>query len=152
MKYLFLLIFFIGNCSIGNSQILKKHRDSIDGAIDLSQFLGELHGVLPILSPITEPAVGFGLAAAGLYFITKENNDNQKFQKPDLVGLAGGYTENGTWFVGGGYSGYWKNDRIRYRGLLAYADVNLTYYSQLFPESSRAVSYTHLTLPTIYSV
>ncbi len=47
---------------------------------------------------------------------------------PDVAGIAGGLTENGTWFAGGGYAGFWKQDHIRYRGVLAYADVNLKYY------------------------
>lgn len=132
---LFTLLF--GFSFSGNAQILKKHRDSIDGAIDLSRFLSELHGVLPVVSPITEPAVGYGAAVVGLYFMTKENQKDQKYQKPDVIGLAGGYTENDTWFVGGGYSGIWKDDNIRYRGAFAYADVKLTYYSQLFPGLSR---------------
>jgi len=36
-------------------------RDSIDNAFDISKFLLELHGFLPIISPITEPAVGYGV-------------------------------------------------------------------------------------------
>ena len=136
-KHLLLFFLFLGFNFIGHSQLLKKHRDSIDDAIDLSRFLGELHGILPVVSPITEPAVGYGIAAAGLYFITKETDESQTYQKPDIAGISGGFTENGTWFVGGGYSGIWKNDRIRYRGLFAYADVNLTYYSQVYLENSR---------------
>jgi len=47
---------------------------------------------------------------------------------PDIVGAGGGLTQNGTWLVGGGYFGFWKNNTIRYRGVLGYADVNLKYY------------------------
>ena len=43
-------------------------KDSEDGAIDLSQFLLEANGVLPVVIPITEPAVGYGGGAALLYF------------------------------------------------------------------------------------
>jgi len=142
LKYLFFIFIFFGSISVGHSQILKKHRDSIDGAIDLSHFLSDLNGVLPVLSPITEPAVGYGLAGAGLYFINKEPQKNQTFQKPDIVGIGAGFTENGTWFVGGGYSGIWKNDHIRYRGIFAYGDVNLTYYSQLLPDKSKEFNLT----------
>ena len=46
----------------------SKYRDTLDNALDLSNFLMNLHGVLPIVMPITEPAVGFGAAAAGIYF------------------------------------------------------------------------------------
>ncbi len=140
--FIFFLFSFITN---GNSQILKKYRDSTDGAIDLSHFLKDLNGVLPIVSPITEPAVGFGAAVAGLYFIAKEENKDKTYQTPDIASLAGGYTENGTWFVGGGYVGFWKNDHLRYRGAIGYGDVNLTYYrpeGSLIPKKSEEFNIT----------
>ncbi len=140
-----LLLLFLGIGSNVRSQILKNHRDSIDNAIDLSKFLSELHGVLPIISPITEPAVGYGLAGAGLYFITKDNNGVKTYKKPDVVGVGGGFTQNGTWFAGGGYFGFWKNDRLRYRGAMGYGDINLTYYrpeSSLIPKKSEGFNIT----------
>jgi len=103
-------------------------RDSVDNAFDLSKFLLELHGFLPIISPITEPAVGYGAIGVGVYFIPKKEQQSKGFQMPDIVGAGGGLTQNGTWLVGGGYFGFWKNNTIRYRGVLGYADVNLKYY------------------------
>ena len=103
-------------------------RDTTDNAFDISKFLLELNGFLPILSPITEPAVGYGAIGVGVYFISKKEEQGQGFQMPDIVGAGGGLTENGTWLVGGGYFGFWKNNSIRYRGVLGYADVNLKYY------------------------
>jgi len=122
------ILFIIGFTFQSQAQFLKKHRDSIDGAIDLSHFLKDLNGVLPILSPITEPAVGYGLAAAGMYFITKEENEGKTYQAPDIASIAGGFTENGTWFAGAGYIGFWKNDNLRYRGAVGYGDINLEYF------------------------
>jgi len=107
----------------------KPFKDPEDGAFDISHYLFNLHGFLPILSPITEPAVGYGAALAGAFFIEKKQKDSvYKFQMPDIVGAAGGYTQNNTWFAGAGYFGFWKQDRIRYRGALGYADVKLKYY------------------------
>jgi hypothetical protein len=109
----------------------KKERvfiDTLDNAFDISHYMYNLNGLLPIVSPITEPAVGFGGALAALYFIPKKSNKNNKFQMPDIVGVAGGLTENGTWFAGAGYFGFWKDDHIRYRGVVGYGDVNLKYY------------------------
>ncbi len=103
-------------------------RDTLDNALDISYYLNNLHGVLPLVSPITEPAVGYGAAVAGLYFIPKKEAKKQGFSMPDIVGVAGGYTENGTWFAGGGYAGFWKDDHIRYRGVLGYGDIKLKYY------------------------
>jgi len=87
-----------------------------------------LNGLLPIPSPITEPAVGFGGAIATVYFIPKKKTDSLKFQMPDIIGIAGGLTENSTWFFGAGYVGFWKNDNIRYRGVVGYGDIKLKYY------------------------
>ena len=106
----------------------KLFKDSIDDAFDISHYLYDLHGLLPVISPITEPAVGYGAAAALLYFIPKEKSETKKFQMPDIVAGAGGYTQNGTWFAGGGYIGFWNQDRVRYRGIAGYGDVNLTFY------------------------
>lgn len=106
----------------------KIFKDTLDGAFDISKYLLEIHGFLPVVSVITEPALGFGGVLAGIYFIPKEKAADQKFRMPDIAGIGGGYTENGTWFLGGGYAGFWKDDNIRYRGILGYGDINLKYY------------------------
>jgi hypothetical protein len=103
-------------------------RDSVDNAFDISRWLLDLHGFIPLLSPITEPAVGYGLAGAGVYFIPKKKANSPGFKMPDIVGLGGGFTQNGTWFAGGGYIGFWKDNHIRYRGILGYGNIRLKYY------------------------
>ena len=108
----------------------KTFKDPEDGAFDISYYMYNLHGFLPVPTLITEPAVGYGGALAGAFFIQKKNIDSVKFQMPDIVGIAGGYTQNQTWFTGAGYIGFWKQDRIRYRGVLGYADVKLKYYGE----------------------
>ena len=106
----------------------KTFKDTTDGAFDISHFLLDLHGFLPVVSPITEPAVGYGAIVAGLYFIPKKDTTVKHFIMPDIVLAAGGVTSNKTWFAAAGYMGFWKQDRIRYRGILGYADVKLKYY------------------------
>lgn len=106
----------------------KLFKDSIDDAFDISYYLYDLHGLLPVISPITEPAVGYGVAGSLLYFIPKKKSETKKFQMPDIVAGFGGYTENTTWFAGGAYIGFWNQDRVRYRGILGYGDVKLTFY------------------------
>ena len=96
----------------------KMFTDTLDGAFDISRWLFELHGFIPLVSVITEPALGYGGVAAAAYFIPKKNIPQGQFRMPDIVGAGGGYTQNGSWFLGGVYAGFWKNDRIRYRGVL----------------------------------
>ena len=84
----------------------------------------EKNKFLPVALPITEPAVGYGLAAGLLYFFEKKDSS----QVADMAAGVGGFTSNGTWFAGGGYLGYWKNDHIRYSGFAGYGHINLDYY------------------------
>ncbi len=106
----------------------KLFKDSLDGAFDISKWLFELHGFVPIISPITEPALGYGAAVTGVYFIPKKKTAKNEFRMPDIVGVGGGYTQNGTWYAGAGYAGFWRDDHIRYRGIFGYGNINLKYY------------------------
>lgn len=121
-----LLLGFADSTSAQKKQ--KAFIDSLDHAFDISYYLKNLHGLLPIISPITEPAVGYGAAGAGLFFIPKKDDDRKGFKMPDIAGAAVGYTENGTWFTGAGYVGFWNKDRIRYRGVVGYGNIKLKYY------------------------
>lgn len=119
----------------------KPLTDTLDNAFDLSYYLYNLHGFLPVITPITEPAIGYGAAVAGMFFIPKKKSNDLEFQMPDIVGVAGGLTTNGTWFAGVGYIGFWKKDHIRYRGIFGYGDINLTYYGGVKPAEFSTSSY-----------
>jgi hypothetical protein len=104
--------------------------------------------LVPIPIFVTEPAIGYGLGAAVAYFHKREEdgeggdpslgpglttgttNDRRKGQKrpPDTTGVAAAYTDKGTWLVGGGHFASWRQDRIRYTGVLAYANIESTFY------------------------
>ena len=133
MKFHLKIIAIIILCCVNLNNLFsqkgdKMFRDSLDGAFDISTYLFELHGFLPIISPITEPALGYGLVGAGVYFIPKKKTSKNEFKMPDIVGLGGGYTQNGTWFAGAGYIGFWRDDQLRYRGIFGYGDINLKFY------------------------
>ena len=51
-----------------------KWRSPDDGWVDLSTFLDEPYGFVPVVWPITEPAIGYG-AAVALAFIGKTGSD-----------------------------------------------------------------------------
>src|SRR5262245_27775166 len=68
-----------------------------DGWPDLSTFLDSKLGFLPIASPITEPAVGYG-AAGGLMFLSKSFGDVAAgLGRPNITVVGGMGTSNGTW-------------------------------------------------------
>ncbi|MEN8247414.1 MAG: hypothetical protein ABFS32_00650 [Bacteroidota bacterium] len=122
-----LLVLLVNLQSVKAQEKQSLFIDTLDNAFDVSHFLLDLHGLLPVVSPITEPAVGYGATVALMYFIPKKDK-KARFQMPDIVTAMGGLTQNNTWFAGGGYIGFWKDDRVRYRAMAGYADVNLKYY------------------------
>ncbi len=115
--------------------------DPADGKLDASKYLAEKKGFLPVPIIITEPAVGYGLGVAAVFFhdpLAGKTPPGEEFEpNPDLDGnlkspsvsaLFGGYTENETWFAGGMHHGIWKDDNIRYTGVLVRANVNMKFY------------------------
>jgi hypothetical protein len=129
MRYfLLILALLVSSLMFGQDKKQSLMRDTLDNKLDISQYLYGLTGFLPVLAPITEPAVGYGAAGALLYFVPTRAYDSTKFQIPDIAGLLGGYTENNTWLAGGFYAGFWNEDRIRYQGIIGYADAKLKFY------------------------
>ena len=79
------------------TQTPSKFWSEDDGWLDVSGFLDERYGFIPLLIPITEPAVGYG-AALALAFIDKPFSEAQAgFGRPDITVVGGLGTENGTW-------------------------------------------------------
>lgn len=122
------------------ADISDEFKDSEDGMLDASDYLSShLLGFLPVPRIITEPAVGYGLGLAAIFFHESEAQKAQQTSGaaaetvpvlPENISLlAGGATANGTWAVGGGHLGFWREDRIRYRGGAGYANINLDFYS-----------------------
>ena len=109
--FIFIILFQINPTASQSRKGIFK--DSLDNAFDISKYLLDLHGFLPLPYPVTEPALGYGLVVAGVYFIPKEKT-SEEFKMPDIVGIGGGYTQNGSWFGGGGYMGFWKDGSIRF--------------------------------------
>jgi len=100
--------------------------DPSDGYLDMSNWILDKEGILPVPVIITEPAVGYGGGLAGVYFHDKPGA--RKGTPPSVSALVGAATENGTWFVGGGHMGIWANDNIRYTGGLGGGLVKMDYY------------------------
>jgi len=113
--------------------------DAEDGKMDISDYLSGTTGFLPVPIIITEPAVGFGIGAAVAYFHQPKEIDRDQHPHrgpPSIsVGFAAG-TENGTSLYGGAHSGVWRNDHVRYLGVVAAADVNLRFYPNLGQQSA----------------
>ncbi len=124
--------------------------DPDDGMLDASRYLSERPGsFLPVPVVITEPAVGYGLGLAGVFFHESEEQKAQRLASaaeeqqailPENISLAaGGATENGSWFAGGGHLGFWKKDSLRYKGFVGLGSFNLEFYSLGFVDLERPV-------------
>jgi hypothetical protein len=103
-------------------------RSAEDGWLDISGFLDEKYGFLPIAMPITEPAVGYG-AAAALAFISSplgEAADGHNRPNITMVGVLG--TANGTYGALVGDVRYWLDDRLQTVAGLIYTSVNLDFH------------------------
>lgn len=133
---LFSILFLVLFAFKLNAQESKKpfavFRDSLDQAIDISDFLLNKKGFLLVPSIITEPAVGYGALGAAVYF---HSSYSAKKGPPSMSGVLGGGTQNGTWMAGAFHVGYWKRDRIRYMGAVARTYVNIGYYGAGLIES-----------------
>ena len=111
ISIVFLAVLFIGSATASANSPGKKEkgtkkekrkgtfRDSLDNAFDVSNWMSQLGGFLPLPSIITEPAVGYGLMMNMVFFHpTKESVDKNAEQSKQLslpsMTVAGGvYTE-----------------------------------------------------------
>jgi Omp85 superfamily domain len=119
--------------------------DPDDGKFDVSNFLLQHKGALPVPILITEPAVGYGLGL-GLLFFSQPATDTESSTPrdgkdripPNVTALGGLYTQNGTWAAAAGHFHTWDDDRYRYLGAIAKVDAHLDYFGL----SSQPRSYT----------
>lgn len=105
--------------------------DPTDGAFDVDRFLASRHGFVPLVVPVTEPAVGLGLAG-GLVFLHGKLGGEQDAEgrriPPSVSAAIGMYTSNGSWAAGGGHLGHWAEGSVRYVGGAAYTSLRLSVF------------------------
>jgi hypothetical protein len=119
-----------------------------DGAFDVSNFLASRTGFLPVVIPITEPAVGYGLGIGLTFFhekppVVQDPNGQTRTILPTASVLFGVSTENGTWGAGVGHLHVWDKGRIRYLGAGGYASLNLDWFGRSDALRGRSISYTN---------
>ena len=103
-------------------------RSAEDGWLDVSSFLDDKYGFLPVVIPITEPAVGYG-AAGGLMFLGEPLGESRAgFDRPDITMVGALATENGSWGVVAGDVRHWLGDRLQTQAGLTYLSINLDFH------------------------
>jgi hypothetical protein len=106
----------------------SKLRDPQDGWVDVSGFLDTSYGFLPVVAPITEPAVGYGAVGALVFIDRKPPTEGQGFVRPNIAAVGGLATQNGTSGVFAAHLGTWMDGRLHTLLGLADADVNLEFF------------------------
>ena len=87
--------------------------DPEDGQFDLSYFLENPRGFLPIPIVVTEPAVGYGGGVAGMFLRPRREAGDEGWARPDISGVGAFATQNGTWGAFGGDASRWLDGRLR---------------------------------------
>ena len=111
-------------------------RDPEDGRFDMSRWLLDHRGFLPVPIIITDPALGTGGGVALAFFQRPHGGseaapagEGATVTRPNLYGAGGARTSNGSEFYGVGASLHFDEDRWRYRGGVAKASINLGYHT-----------------------
>jgi hypothetical protein len=127
----------------GISSWFDQHRDPQDGSFDLGTSLLDQNGVLPVPAFITEPAIGYGLGVALLYFSAPKRAQSDsantaaqdaspdaesKMTPPNITGVGGFVTGTHSWGAGLMHFHTWDDDSIRYLGILGKVSLHLNYY------------------------
>ena len=87
--------------------------DPEDGQFDLSYFLENPRGFLPIPIVVTEPAVGYGGGAAGMFLRPRREAGDEGWARPDISAVGAFGTQNGTWGAFAGDASRWLDGRLR---------------------------------------
>lgn len=134
-KLCLVTIILLASVQAAGASFWDQFTDSKDGKFDMSEYLAGQTGFFPVPIVISDPAVGYGGGlAVGYFHSSKEKElpveDNDEFQTmpPTVSFVAGAFTENDSWLVGGGHVASWKDDSMRYTGVAGYGDINLKFY------------------------
>lgn len=126
LSFLAALLSFISDPAQGEER--SKFIDPDDGCLDLSDFIDEPRGFVPLISPITEPAIGYGALIAPIFIHPNEPAPDGRRVRPNLATIGGFGTdgESKGWF--GGWSAAWMDGRLETKVAALGANLNLDFY------------------------
>ena len=133
IPFFFIVNVLINSNTYAQSKLKDMFVDSTDNSFDVSNWMLNYNGFFPLFTIITEPAVDNGIGG-GVLFLNQDEAalKEGKHVAPTMYGIGGMYTGNNSWGLGAFYSGVWKQDHIRYTGVLAYSSINFYYYQTIF--------------------
>jgi len=151
------LIIILLPCFVSAQSVKKKFslKDSLDRAFDLSDYIINANGFIPVPIFITEPALGgFGGGIVPV-FITKRppyiDSSGGKIKytpvAPDITGGAALYTLNDTWLTAVFRRGTLIKSRIKYAVGTGYANVNMSYFRTVDQLGEKEFAFNLKTIP-----
>src|SRR5688572_9671850 len=93
---LFLVLLLCAAANAEETSTSSRFRDPEDGWFDASKSFDSARGFLPLVMPITEPAVGYGAAGAVMFIDRNVSEQEGGYTRPNITMLGGLRTENGT--------------------------------------------------------
>src|SRR5688572_2778544 len=128
---LFVLLFFLPCIAFAQegAGTISTFKDTLDGKIDFSRFLVEFDGFIPIVTIITEPAVGgFGAGIGPVFLTQKKIKGYSGYVAPDITAAFAMYTVNKSWAGFAYRQGSFPKQGIKYRVSGGYASINISFY------------------------
>ncbi|HNQ89560.1 MAG TPA: BamA/TamA family outer membrane protein [Verrucomicrobiota bacterium] len=101
----------------------SKSISADDGGPEMSGVPDSDPGFLPVVLPISEPAVGYGVVVVPAFIRRPAAGD-----RPNITALGGFATENESWGAVAADSRHWLGGRLQTLAGALYASVNLDYY------------------------
>ena len=102
--------------------------DPDDGMFDVSSFLEDPRGFLPVPIVVTEPAVGYGGGGVGMFLRPRREAGREGWARPNISAIGALATQNGTWGAFGGDSSRWLDGRLRTLVGGGTGNVNLDFF------------------------
>jgi hypothetical protein len=106
----------------------SRFRDPDDGQFDVSSFLEEPRGLLPVPVVITEPAVGYGGGLVGMFLRPRKQAGEQGWARPNISAIGAIGTENGTRAAFAGDASRWLDGRVKTLAGVGGGHINLDFY------------------------
>ncbi|HYK46721.1 MAG TPA: hypothetical protein VEV83_16200 [Parafilimonas sp.] len=133
-------------------------KDSLDGAFDMSDYLIEAHGFIPVPVIITEPALGgFGVALVPVFlnknppYIDSVNGQIKVTPvAPNITGGIGLYTANNSWMGAAFRKGTFVKSHIKYTVGSGFANINMAYYRSVGELGEKKFKFDIKTFPLYF--
>ncbi|NSL55211.1 BamA/TamA family outer membrane protein [Uliginosibacterium aquaticum] len=107
----------------------SRFRAAEDGQFDISGFIDQAYGFVPLVVPITEPAVGIGAVGAAVFIDKPATADTRAgFGRPNITAVGALGTENGTRGAFVADVRHWLDDRLKTVAVVMKSSVNLDFY------------------------